>query len=125
MKTKTILTQKRDKTYYKFDNVFYGKARLVHALVAKIAKRYSFEQINEILDPDFKSTFHLCETYYGAKKLSTNYKRFFVEKDEVLVDKFGIRFCICNQIGVGNISPIIKIFRNKFNFKINTIKAIK
>lgn len=122
MKT-TILTQKRDKTYYKFDNQFFGKARLVHALVSKIAKRYSFEQINELLNDDFKSTFDICETYYGAKKLSTNYKRFFVEKDEVLVDKLGIRFCVCNQVGIGNINPIIKKFRNKFNYKINVIKA--
>lgn len=124
MKNNDKKIRKLDKTYYRFDERYYGKARLVHAMVAKIAKRYSLDDLNKILDCHFKSSFSLCETYHSAKKLCYFHKRYFIEKDEVLTDKNGTKFCVTNQIGIGNINPIIKVFRTRFHYKVNRISAM-
>lgn len=114
---------KRDNTYYSLDGVFYGKARLVHAIMAKLSKKYSFYELNEIFNTDFESSYDIINDVYAAKKLSFNYKRYFIENNEILTDKIGHRFCVCNQIGIGNINPIINIARNMFELKIKKIKV--
>lgn len=121
--TKSVATVKRDKTYYSFNGEFFGKSRLVWAIIEKLSHKYTLYQIQEFFNDDFKSTFDIVNTVYEAKKLSINYKRYLINKHEILTDKLGIKFCVCNQLGIGNINPIIKIARKQFGFKIKAINV--
>ena len=115
---------KRDKTYYEFNGQFYGKGRLILAVIQYLAKKKSPETLQKDFDEEFNSSYPVIAPYHEGKKLSHTYRRYFIEKESVINARNGIKYVVTNQIGIGNIKPLINIARAKYGLKIRSIKAM-
>lgn len=107
LKSETIT--KLDFSYYVMNDRYYKKGRLVHAIIAEIAGGMNYFDLLNLFDNNFNSSYHIIEGTYHARKMSKFKKRYFTNIEDILTSADGIKFCVCNQIGIGNINGIIKI----------------
>ncbi len=116
----------RDSTKYIFEDITYGKGRLVLAVIKRLLEQKSETTINDLrkIFPDKcqgpTGVFRLAE---DANKIfeSTGYKRHFINPGDILTTSDGSKIAICNQWGVGNKNNFIELAR-KANFKIDISK---
>lgn len=118
---KTIENQTMtDHSYYIFEDRFYKKGQLVLAIMAKLARRKTFDQLMELFDGDFQASYHIIERLHNARKVSTTKKRFFTNTSNILTSRDGVKFCVCNQITKSNVKSVIKTAR-QLNLEISKV----
>jgi hypothetical protein len=114
-----------DKTKYRFNGSIYGKSRLVHAIVKKYISSNSeitISELDNIFPKELQGNFGVFTTLDKAINIYSRYKykRHFINDDEV-INVNGIDIAICSQWGIDNIKNIIKVARDKLNYKIDEV----
>ena len=101
---------KRDESVYKFENVEYGKGRLVHAIVASWIKAHpkaDIKKLEETFPHNLIHRYGVFTTLADAKERSAERKRYFIGESEIL-EVGGKKICVCNQITAEIVNKFIE-----------------
>lgn len=111
---KALVRNNRDTTKYEFNGETYNKRRLVHAVVKHYIEQHPGITLN-ILKRKFPDTLHgtfeVIAERTSAQQLyyDKQHKRHFLADSEILRLNSGQEIAVCNQWGIGNIGPFIKV----------------
>lgn len=120
------MQQNRDLTKYIFNNVEYGKGRLVLEIVRAFLFKnpnITFLELIEIFPPEFQGSIGVLEKLSYAKNIykKHNKKRYHIDKGEVLKTIDGVELVVSREWNIRNIQNILNWAKTN-NFSVNIKK---
>jgi hypothetical protein len=105
----------KDKTQYQFLGKIYNKRQLVLAIVAHYLQTHpntTFEQLRQVFPDAIHSSYGVVALLEKAESKG-GAKRYFLNEGQLLKTGEGETIAVCNQWGIGNISPILEIAKSQ------------
>jgi hypothetical protein len=112
---RTAATSSRDKTKYQFLGEIYNKRQLVLAIVTHYFQTHpdsTFDELRQIFPDEIHRSFGVVALLENAKQKGGSH-RYFLDEEQLLQTLKGQKIAVCNQWGIGNISPILEIAKNQ------------
>ena len=100
----------KDSTKYKYNGNVYGKGKLVLECIKTIIgqrKSLTLDNLQLIFPKRLNGKYEVIVKLSEGKKLSANFKRYYL--DDPITLKDGTRVVICSQWGIGNIGSIMVV----------------
>lgn len=104
-------TGKKDGSCYEFNGGFYGKGRLVHAIVKFIRLKYpsiTNQEIEAPFDGVSKNRYGICKPVDEAKEHSIKFKRFFLREDDLILLSDGTKIAVSKEWGSTNMKGFVE-----------------
>ena len=116
---------KRDTTKYKYNGEVYGKSRLILAVITDLTSKLSLsiDKLQDMFPKEFNGKFEVVVKLREGKLVGGEYKRYFIDKSEIIILKNGERCVVTNQWGAGNVDNIIHYFKKYLKIKIHKVRA--
>lgn len=105
----------KDKTQYQFLGKTYNKRQLVLAIVThylQIHPSTTLDQLRQVFPDGLHRTYGVVAPLEKAKEKG-GAKRYFLNEEQLLQTGDSYTIAVCNQWGIGNISPILEIAKNQ------------
>lgn len=112
----------KDLTKYKFNDQFYGKGRLIQAiLIDFISKRknITLEQLQNIFPKSLNGKFQVIEDIKIIKRLGHSRTRYY--SDSIIILKDGTKCSITSQWGSGNVYNIFVLLKKYYGYKFRKV----
>ena len=106
------LSKKFDRTKYIFNNVEYGKSRLVHSIIKKYVEdnpEITYSKLENIFPRNLQGSWGCFATLEKAQEKYTEsgYKRYFINPEEI-IELENTKIAVSSQWGLGNIQKFIQ-----------------
>jgi hypothetical protein len=101
----------KDRTRYRFLDRIYNKRQLVLAIVTHYLQSNpdtNFDRLRQIF-PDVLHGSYGVVALVAQAQAKGGRKRYFLDEDQLLTTGDGHRIAVCNQWGIGNIGPILRV----------------
>ncbi len=105
----------RDMTKYQFLGKVYNKRQLVLAIVTHYFQTHpnaTFDQLRQIFPDTIHNSYGVVALLDSAKARG-GARRYFLNEEQLLKTEEGKTIAVCNQWGIGNISPILEIAKSQ------------
>eukprot|EP01038_Epipyxis_sp_PR26KG_P004016 gene4016-5744_t len=106
----------RDTSRITFQGVEYPKSRFVLIIIkTHIEKnpKITLAKLKETFPDELQPRYAVTQLLHQGRKLSEGGReRYFLKPDEILKVGGETKICVCNQWGVGNITPFLKLARS-------------
>ncbi len=106
----TVKNSNKDYTKYIFNEIEYGKNRLVLSVIKKFVednKNISFSGLETKFPKSIQGSSGVFDRFEEGSKAFTKKIRFFTKKEE-LIQLSDICIAVCSQWGIGNIDEFIE-----------------
>jgi len=105
----------KDKTQYQFLEKIYNKRQLVLAIVTHHLQTHpdtALDQLRRIFPDELHRSYGVFALLEKAEEKG-GAKRYFLNEEQLLQTGDGYKIAVCNQWGIGNISPILEIAKSQ------------